>query len=84
MWYTGFISLKCCGVKPYPVLQIFPICEGDPLSPPEGEAAEVVHPRDPRVKLPCPDTIPARRGPDGAAWQTPTGGFSLVLNFFMK
>ena len=29
--------------------QIFPIYEGDPLSPPEGEAAQGVRPFDPHV-----------------------------------
>ena len=39
LWYFEFISLSCCWVKPYLTPQIFPICEGDPLSPQKGEAA---------------------------------------------
>jgi hypothetical protein len=35
--------------KTYPTPQIFPIYEGDPLSPPEGEAAQGVRPFDPHV-----------------------------------
>jgi hypothetical protein len=40
MWYPEFISLSCCWVKSYLAAQIFPIYEDDPLSPPEGEAAQ--------------------------------------------
>jgi len=35
--------------KTYLTLQIFPIYDGDPHSPPEGEAAQGVHPFDPHV-----------------------------------
>jgi hypothetical protein len=47
LWYPEFISFSCYWVKPYLTSQIFPIYEDDPLSPPEGEAAQRVYPLDP-------------------------------------
>ena len=73
MWYPEFISLSCCWVKPYLTPQIFPIYEGDPLSPPEGEAAQGVRPLAPRLKLKCSNNILAQRGPDEAAERPPKG-----------
>ena len=65
--YPEFISLSYRWVKPYLTPQIFPIYEGDPLSPPEGEAAQEVHLLDPRVEFKCSKNILAQRGPDEAA-----------------
>jgi len=76
MWYPEFISLSCCWVKSYKTPKIFLIYEGDPLSPPEGEATQGVRPLDPRdplVKLKCSNNIPAQRGPDEAAERPPKG-----------
>ena len=36
VWYPEFISLSSCLSKPCLMQQIFPISEGDPLSPQEG------------------------------------------------
>ncbi len=51
VWYPDFISVSYCWVKSYLAIQIFPIYEGDPLSPPEGEAAQGGRPFDPHEKV---------------------------------
>ena len=81
--YPGFISLSCCRVKPRLSPQIFPICEGEPLSLPGGEAAPGVPPR-PRIKLKYSNNIRARRGPPTRRPSNPEGmGFFIVLNIFI-
>ena len=73
LWYAELISLSCCWVKPYLTPHIFPICEGDPLSPPKGEAAQGMRPLDPRVKLMCSNNILAQRSQNEAAGRPPKG-----------
>jgi len=88
MWYPEFISLSCCRVKSYKTPEIFLIYEGDPLSPPEGEAAQGVRPLDPRDPLVKNNVFkqhscPARPRQGGRA--TPEGvGLLILLNIFVK
>ena len=62
----------------------FPIYEGDPLSPPEGEAAQGVRPLDPRIKLKCSNNILAQRDPDEAAERPQRGGLAHIIEYFCE
>jgi hypothetical protein len=83
LWYPEFISVSCCEVNPYLALQIFPICEGDPLSPPEGEAAEVVSPLDPRVKLKYTNFLPSEAQKKRPS-DPKSGELSHFIEYFCK
>ena len=48
--YPEFIPLSGGWVKPRLALQNFSIYDGDPLFPPDEEAAQEVHSLDPRLK----------------------------------
>ncbi len=70
--------------KTYLTSQIFLIYEGDPLSPPEGEAPQGVRPLDPRVKLKCSNNILAQRCPNEAAERPRRGGLAHIIEYFCE